>query len=496
MKGFVFALLLASLALSASAQDVEAKCMTKNPFLQGLATAKPIGVEIFETPKNGKFSKCSSEWNLYGTCCNEIELEQFYTLEAGMINRNDFVLKKSILQVQTQLKHLISDLSKEKKPNKHHLHYLSRVKTLYGYSGFSTFNRTSTLCWNQLKKIRGSALCSTCSGRSHSFFDKDKILISPADCSRTISTCATFFKSISWIVDQLHKIIALLHLYCKSSQLISRLKLEFRSITLYKPPRELMLAFSALNPNQTSDQTFDLKEAKVCSMIVNVRKLPYFLNLDPVQIDIVRRAVIPRLFKQFKKSNQKNSAEYSQMKREIHKMFLYLINQEKARHKKSLVSLNSKLKEINSKDPRAKFYELDVNRDIKQEILNHRAQLDKLKDTKKRRELIAKEDYTKKARNILREQEKLVEVQKNFFNHAESKWKKGETQAKVESRKLSEGSAELLQSSRTGIMIADSSVLVSVDDIDQIVDMVTQPFITIDNGDMGFVAVNTSLAFP
>lgn len=499
MKGFAFALLLASLTLSASVQDLDAKCMTKNPFLNGLAIAKPIGVEIFETQKNGKFSKCSSEWNLYGTCCNEFELEQFYTLEVGLINHNEFVLTKSILQLQTYLKHLIRDLSAEQQPNKHHLSYLNRVKTLYSYSGFSSFNRSSTICWNQLKKIRGSALCSTCSGRSHNFFDKNKILISPPDCSRTISTCARFFKSISWIASEMHKIATQLKNFCKSKTLASRLKLELRSINLYKPPRELMQAFSAINPNRTDNQTFDLKEAKVCSMIVNVRKLPYFLNLDPVQIHIVSYAVISRLFKRFKKLSQENSANFKKSKNEIQQEFLNRSKQEQDRHKKAIASLNSKLKEINSEDPRAKIFELGVKNQITKEVVYHKAELAKIMDTKRRKRLLAEEKYKKNAQEILMEQNKLVESKKSYFKNAQSNWKKDEHQANFESRKLSEDSsnstADVLQSSKAGIMMADSSVLVPVDIFGEM-NMVGLPGITIDDGVMGYVAVNTSLAFP
>ena len=51
-------------------------------------------------------------------------------------------------------------------------------------------------CWNYMAKVRSSALCSICSGRSTSFIEKDKFLVSPQVCDKAVSSCVAFFEGL------------------------------------------------------------------------------------------------------------------------------------------------------------------------------------------------------------------------------------------------------------------------------------------------------------
>lgn len=58
------------------------------------------------------------------------------------------------------------------------------------------FEGDSITCWNYMKAVRGSALCSICSGRSEIFFKDDKALISMDTCLQAVNSCEGFFMTL------------------------------------------------------------------------------------------------------------------------------------------------------------------------------------------------------------------------------------------------------------------------------------------------------------
>jgi hypothetical protein len=55
------------------------------------------------------------------------------------------------------------------------------------------FNANNLKCWEEMIKIRKSALCFTCSGRSEKFFYKNEALIDEGLCKRVVENCLDAF---------------------------------------------------------------------------------------------------------------------------------------------------------------------------------------------------------------------------------------------------------------------------------------------------------------
>ena len=149
-------------------------CEHKNPFLDSLKSATPRSVYIFTTPLKGRYKFCKGEWSTYGTCCDPVDLKKFYELEAKLIDINKDKLTAAVASIRKKVDFVIK---------------MTKDKSLKRYSDevFPKFKHNSNKCWDYMKKMRGTAMCSTCSGRSEVYFSNGKILISPKTCKQAVN---------------------------------------------------------------------------------------------------------------------------------------------------------------------------------------------------------------------------------------------------------------------------------------------------------------------
>lgn len=138
---------------------------------------------------------------------------------------------------------------------------------------FKDFGNHSSRCWSQMEKIRQSALCSICSGRSQIFFKSSKALISEATCLKTVYECKRFFFALNGLAQLLEEseASAAEDLTAEESDAAELQE----ALAAYRPPAALLAAFAEFERLRSTPAA-----VAVCEMVVNIRKPPYILVMN------------------------------------------------------------------------------------------------------------------------------------------------------------------------------------------------------------------------
>ena len=282
VRMFVIAFAICLLACVDKAEANTANsCLHKNPFIKSLASPGVTQVEIYAEPKTGKFKYCSSEWNPYGSCCNPEDLVIAVSFDNFIIQKNRDLLFDKAYMVQRSMEFSIQAFSSRSfQLTKSHRYLLKVTADIIKEINLEPYKKLSDRCWDHMAKIRNSALCSTCSGRSEMFFSKDKILISADACREIVDSCQPYFAHLEHIyalVKSKRTTIEETVLALKPSSLI---KSAIDKFFKFSPPVQLWEALSDYVKHRSDEQRSGLHSAKVCSMIASINKLPSLVALE------------------------------------------------------------------------------------------------------------------------------------------------------------------------------------------------------------------------
>jgi hypothetical protein len=271
MNRIVVLLLLLPL-LATAAEDSLDTCAKNNQFLS-LLTSEAVTVDIFNKPEiNTEAKVCGHEWRDYGTCCDHHELLILYEYERAVINRNAKEISNTLSRIGRVLKPLGFDDNSTKS---------GIMANMY-----QSFKESSNVCWTRIIKIRGSALCSICSGRSSNYFDssKKKAFISPDTCRSAVKACKSYFGKLDWLLSNVKTAVEEVKAKKDVNSIVRMLKYSNR-LKKFTPPREILEAFReyALGVDQSLPSLHGidgLRSAKVCSTFLNIRNKPYVCLKD------------------------------------------------------------------------------------------------------------------------------------------------------------------------------------------------------------------------
>lgn len=258
-------------------------------------------VEVYETARNSSNSTtCKAEWEPYGTCCNREQLIEAYLKDSKAIDDHAAELKV----VWAKLIHLY-ELSKVHIPfnetdfltEKEHF---SLVFTHHTYS--EVVGTSIDRCWNHLKKLRGTSLCSICSGRSQNYFCREKSLIDLATCQDSINHCEDFFRRFNGLMNSITKSIQYLKKILEHriqdaklqeallsgaldqkhnpNILLEQAKRIEYQLELIKLSKTLMEKFDAYDRDTKSNSnTTLLISGEICTSITAIIRSPYITDI-------------------------------------------------------------------------------------------------------------------------------------------------------------------------------------------------------------------------
>ena len=223
MKAFSFVFLL---ILTFAPSRLAGTVCTMNPYLleRSLYRDKPLRMQDTVAPNS---NSCGLEWATFGTCCKPDDLRDH-------ISRNEnatlIAAKKvadSYARFDGYLDKLFGILKKvalgyPKSPNDDWNEVTNPIRkilnngsNLYNFDRFSDVGRPensrlyiseSEKCWNHLRQMRISSLCSACSGRSSVFFSNGKGVLEESRCTESLQNCLVtlkmtfhYFKMLGWL---------------------------------------------------------------------------------------------------------------------------------------------------------------------------------------------------------------------------------------------------------------------------------------------------------
>lgn len=147
------------------------------------------------------------------------------------------------------------------------------------YSLVKNFEKDSASCWNYMKVVRGSALCSICSGRSEVFFKENKALISLDTCLKAVGSCEGFFLTLVDLAKALEA-----YNQNKPSGITKEEKERMNQLQIdlkkFHPPQTLVKSFQHYNKIKEKPDQAKNEAIRICSMIMNIRKAPFILVMN------------------------------------------------------------------------------------------------------------------------------------------------------------------------------------------------------------------------
>lgn len=229
-------------------------CLEKNAFYPSMQNSSLFSVEIWARVARVRNARqCGNEWIQHGTCCDPLDLEGLIELENKMIDLNHQYLSDSVLKA---------------------------AKLIGEQDQFKSFPDQSSECWTFMKKMRSSALCSICSGRSEAFFHSDKALIAEDTCKGAATACDAFFRAISDISKMFKSTDVFQARRSLSKGDFAELTQLAKDLKAYSPPQDLIDAFEEKVANELMAVPTTSNSVKICSKIMNIRKKPYILVMN------------------------------------------------------------------------------------------------------------------------------------------------------------------------------------------------------------------------
>ena len=336
MKMLCLVLFVMAVGLCHSWVPASDACISKNPFLKDMASSTPLHVEIFDSPSKVDIQHCKSEWKAHGTCCNQEDLSSIFKLESMLIESNEASLTKAVKEIRKSIEQTTDILVAHPSKSDKSAEIRANLKKYVTLSAFANFKKESQKCWSYMKKARASALCTICSGRSEHYFDNGKIIVPQDMCQSAIENCELFFIKLSIIIKKFPLIIENYKKIKGSSEEIEDYEILQKELEAYCPTQELLDAFAEYEEYKQNKATSAIHSAKVCSMILNIRKTPYIMLMNPEHIETVAQATQDQIARRFKEleqhmtidDNKARDAFRAEMNQNIDKENQYHQNQE------------------------------------------------------------------------------------------------------------------------------------------------------------------------
>lgn len=269
MRHVLTAILVLALAL-----NVQSSC--SNSFLEQINRA---GVTVYASKStSANHRKCKTEWNEHGSCCDADSLVALFNKETAAINESVEQVDKMAAEVMgiaiPLLKNLESGATKLKCSSEERGDLIDAIKTVQNENMATTLSTESHRCWDKMRRVRGSALCSVCSGRSNDFFKSDKAVVDYITCERVVWQCENFFHRISWFTDMFSKI------FKHASDTINPNKMgHFKrmadTVEKFKLSDQLLNDLNKYRSISIEDPRLATHTINFCNHILNIRKATY-----------------------------------------------------------------------------------------------------------------------------------------------------------------------------------------------------------------------------
>ena len=186
-------------------------CLTKNPLI---GTLKNNGVKVFTSPQASDASMCAAEWKTHNTCCDSASLVKYAERDIRQLENSISEVRRDVIKLNRALIREDDDIRKAVRGSKSGLRpsVLKELQADLDKLAKIVQNKVRDKhlshdyreeCFDRIKAIRTSSLCTTCSGRSPNFFLQGRALISMKDCRITLEKCGQVWSKSVDLIDSM-----------------------------------------------------------------------------------------------------------------------------------------------------------------------------------------------------------------------------------------------------------------------------------------------------
>ena len=290
-------------------------CKESNPFVSHLVK---LGVTVYEEPQTPASSHCQPIWSTQGACCEPESLVNYANADSEQIDKNINQMSlefKGFIKYIKRLQQVLLSIVALKKFD--YAAYLGdkaakRLKkliyvvdkqllhkqvfhTFQKHVHFArTFREENQKCWAKMSKLRNSALCSTCSGRSHQYFLNQKANMAEDTCQAVIDDCWKSFKFLNQYFTRMRYIARLKKLPKRFGKdliimedkgivyldRISKINRKFRQNNIFMLINTYDL--SAANPSATQQIINRVLTRTLCRRFIKIQGKTIIRRLDEV----------------------------------------------------------------------------------------------------------------------------------------------------------------------------------------------------------------------
>ena len=281
----------------------------KNYFLSQLKIQHHLN--ILESPVFGS-TKCGLLWKQNGECCGEQELVRLTQEESKRIDTAVEKTKERLIgyaRIFRRLMNLSTQISDTGISAPSRLAFLkvlqkasedkSFLKILYRINAdkYGKFSNSITQCWDKMKSVRSSSLCSICSGNGWRFSKDKQLLLTESTCDGIISACQDSFYYILKFIEGMTTIMNELSEIDNSQ--ISKAGLFKMFENLHKSiAKSNVLSLLDQRINKNSKEFGPNLANSLCSHLVKVREKTFIEELSEI-LALLNSDILEKIEKRF-----------------------------------------------------------------------------------------------------------------------------------------------------------------------------------------------------
>jgi len=306
----IILLCLAAFCVASSDAPSNVECKTMNPFLDKLADDDDFEDIVRSHPIQSS-DACQWEWTTFKSCCYAAKLREYEQSDRRKVfkgvNSTLNILHRYINSTRQLIDINFKEIAtanptanKTPQPSKlcpkssiglkaQPINPALNTKLEYLREAISSienknndYQADTMACWTEMANIRARSLCSICSGRSITFFEKNKLLISGETCSSLLNKCVGSFS-------------VLIKFFIGMGELALRLKEDIKDITLTEVMKKFIDSLLEMTENIRSSKIHKTLFAYVESAFTGIRSLQLASDLCSELISIKQSPFITKI---------------------------------------------------------------------------------------------------------------------------------------------------------------------------------------------------------
>ena len=182
------------LCLAVSMLVPECRAALNREVIAVLNETMPLNMHLANPIFN--INLCHNFWIKNGLVCDPSLLKTYVLNDAAAVSKAQLEFNNTLDYMQSILTLIGQDAEK----------YIPQLYNSFKTSIYPQFltqyKNNATICWDQMRKMRSSSVCTTCSNINYKYYLKGRGAVSGGDCDTVFTKCFEFFDKLAYRVQE------------------------------------------------------------------------------------------------------------------------------------------------------------------------------------------------------------------------------------------------------------------------------------------------------